>query len=72
MMGLVEVKADYWRNRDGEIVHTNDCIYSGSINSHPWTWADGMTRKQVSDVVAVVEWMRLCGKCWTGGDDDVV
>ena len=58
------VRSDYWRNRDGSIVHTNECIYAGSEGSQPWILMQGKVRYYVRAEVATVPWLRLCGKCW--------
>ncbi len=61
---------DYWRNREGSIVHTNDCIYSGSKGSVPWPYADGKAKWQVRMKVADTAWLALCQKCWPEEDND--
>lgn len=68
MSGLREIRSDYWRNRDGSIVHTNDCIYSGSKGATTWPYADGMSPSDVRTQVAFTPWLSLCKRCWT--DDE--
>ncbi len=64
MSRLVYIESDYWRNRDGSIVHTNDCMYSGCKGAAPWPFADGKARWQVRMLVADTFWLRLCSRCW--------
>ena len=64
MSELREITSDYWRNRNGSIVHTNECMYSGSMGATPWPYADGKAQWQVRMRVADTPWLSLCKKCW--------
>ena len=65
------VESDFWRNRDGSIVHTNDCIYSGSKGAHPWVFVEGWDSREVVALVERTPWLRCCSKCFTPpGDTD--
>ena len=69
MTRLASVESDYWRNRDGSVVHSNDCMYSGSKGVAPWPYANGKAKWQVRMKVNDTPWLRLCGKCWGDSDD---
>jgi hypothetical protein len=64
-LSLPRIVGEYYRSRDGKVIHLAPCSWMG--RAVRWPYAAGRSLHEVVAVVADVEHLRLCRRCWPAG-----